>query len=121
MKSAGKTIAAFCAVVFCFFAFLPGFLKSLFWGTMANNSGAREIIGIIEPLAVGSLLRNTLLIILIAASSTASATGWGQKATSRPFSRRAACFGPEGKCVRKPQAPELIIFSWDSLCSILFL
>ena len=66
MKSAGKTIAAFCAVVFCFFAFLPGFLKSLLWGKVANNSGAREIIGIIEPLAVGSLLRNTLLIILIA-------------------------------------------------------
>jgi hypothetical protein len=66
MKSAGKTIAAFCAVVFCFFAFLPGFLKSLFWGTVANNSGARDIIGIIEPLAVGSLLRNTLLIIVIA-------------------------------------------------------
>lgn len=65
MKSAGKTIAAFCAVVFCFFAFLPGLLMSLLWGTLANNSGARDIIGIIEPLAVGSLLRNTLLIIVI--------------------------------------------------------
>jgi hypothetical protein len=66
MKSAGKTIAAFCAVVFCLFALLPGFLKSLFRGTLANNSGARDIIGIIEPLAVGSLLRNTLIIIVIA-------------------------------------------------------
>jgi hypothetical protein len=66
LKSAGKTIAAFCAVVFFLFALLPGLLKSLFWGSVANNSAARDAIGILEPVLVGSLLRNTLLVIVIA-------------------------------------------------------
>ncbi len=66
MKSAGKTIGAFCVVVFCLFALLPGFLKSLFWGSLANNSGARDIIGIVEPALVGWLLRTTLFVIVIA-------------------------------------------------------
>jgi hypothetical protein len=67
MKSAGKTIAAFCAVAFLLFALLPGFLKSLFWGPVANNSAARDAIGIIEPAVVSWLLRTTLLVAVIAA------------------------------------------------------
>jgi len=67
LKSAGKTIAAFFAAVFFIFALLPGLLKSLFWRSIANSSGIREALDIIEPAVVGSLLRNTLLVILIAA------------------------------------------------------
>jgi hypothetical protein len=67
LKSAGKTIAAFCAVVFFIFALMPGLLKSLFWGSVANNSGIRDALDILEPGIVGSLLRNMLLVILIAA------------------------------------------------------
>jgi hypothetical protein len=66
LKSAGKTIAAFCAAVFFIFALLPGLLKSLFWGSVANNSSIRDALDILEPSVVGSLLRNTLLVILIA-------------------------------------------------------
>ncbi len=65
LKSAGKTIAAFCAAVFFIFALLPGLLKSLFWGSM-TNSGIKDALDILEPGVVGSLLRNTLLVILIA-------------------------------------------------------
>ena len=66
LKSAGRTIAAFCAVVFVLCALLPGILKSLFWGSVANNSAARDSLDILEPLVVGSLLRNVLLVIVIA-------------------------------------------------------
>jgi hypothetical protein len=66
LKSAGKIIAAFCAVVFFIFALLPGLLKSLFWGPVGNNSAIRDALNLLEPLVVGSLLRNTLLVILIA-------------------------------------------------------
>jgi hypothetical protein len=67
LKSAGKTIAAFCAVVFFIFALLPGLLKSLFWGSVANSSSIRDGLNILEPVVVGSLLRNMLLVIVIAA------------------------------------------------------
>jgi hypothetical protein len=66
LKSAGKTIAAFCAVVFFIFALLPGLLKSIVWGSLANSSAVRDVLDIIEPVVVGSLLRNTLLVIIIA-------------------------------------------------------
>jgi hypothetical protein len=66
LKSAGKTIAAFCAAVFFIFALLPGLLKSLFWGSVANGSSIRDSLDILEPGIVGSLLRNMLLVILIA-------------------------------------------------------
>jgi hypothetical protein len=66
LKSAGKTIAAFCAVVFFIFALLPGLLKSLIWGSVSNGSVIRDALDLIEPVVVGSLLRNTLLIIAIA-------------------------------------------------------
>jgi hypothetical protein len=66
LKSAGKTIAAFCAVIFFLIALLPGFLKSLFWGPVAGNSTARDLLSIVEPGMVGTLLRNTLLVIIIA-------------------------------------------------------
>jgi hypothetical protein len=67
LKSAGKTIAAFCATAFIIFALLPGFLKSLVWGSVANSSVIRDALDILEPGVVGSLLRNTLLVIGIAA------------------------------------------------------
>ena len=67
LKSAGKTIAAFCAAVFFIFALLPGLLKSIFWGPIGNSSANRDALTLLEPLVVGSLLRNTLLVILIAA------------------------------------------------------
>lgn len=66
LKSAGKTIAAFCAVVFFIFALLPGLLKSLFWGPVGSNSAIRDALNLLEPLVVGSLLRNTLLVIVLA-------------------------------------------------------
>jgi hypothetical protein len=66
LKSAGKTIAAFCAVSFFLFALLPGLLKSLFWGPAANNSAIRDALNMLEPVVVGSLLRNTLLVIVLA-------------------------------------------------------
>jgi hypothetical protein len=66
LKSAGKTIAAFCAVLFFIFALLPGLLKSLFWGSVASSDAARELLSILEPGIVGTLLRNTLLVIIVA-------------------------------------------------------
>lgn len=66
LKSAGKTIAAFGVAVFFIFALLPGFLKSLIWGSVANTALIRDALSIIEPAVVGSLLRNTLLVIVIA-------------------------------------------------------
>ncbi len=65
LKSAGKVIAAVCTVAFLFFAFIPGLIKSIAWGNIANADAARDILDIIEPALVSSLLRNTLLMIII--------------------------------------------------------
>ena len=66
LMSAGKTIGAFSIALFFIFAMLPGFVKSLVWGSIAGNAAAREILTVVEPGLVGTLLRNTLLVILVA-------------------------------------------------------
>jgi hypothetical protein len=53
-------------VVFFVFALLPCLLKSLVWGSFSNGTALRDVLDVVEPLIVGSLLRNTLLVIVIA-------------------------------------------------------
>lgn len=65
MKSAGKAIAIICLLAFLLFAFVPGLIKSLAWGSIGNADAARDILDILEPALVGSLLRNTLLMAII--------------------------------------------------------
>ncbi len=65
LKSAGKVIAVVCVLAFLFLAFMPGLIKSLAWGSIGNTGAARDILDILEPALVGSLLRNTLLMMII--------------------------------------------------------
>jgi hypothetical protein len=65
LKSAGKVIAVVCVLAFLLFAFIPGLIKSFAWGSIANADAARDILDILEPVLISSLLRNTLLMIII--------------------------------------------------------
>ena len=98
MKSAGKVIAVVCTLTFFVFALLPGLLKSLFWGSISNSGATRDILSIIEPGVVGSLLRNTLIIILLTAVLYAAGYWMGARGEVRAVfkaSRASAQQDPE--------------------------
>jgi len=65
LKTAGMIIAIICILAFLFFAFTPGLIKSLAWGYIGNHDAARDMLDILEPALIGSLLRNTLLMAII--------------------------------------------------------
>lgn len=62
LKTSGKIIVIICILAFLFFAFTPGLIKSLAWGYIGNHDAARDVLDILEPALVGSLLRNALLV-----------------------------------------------------------
>ena len=85
VMSAGKAIAGTGVVAFFVFALLPGLLKSIYWGSVA---GIRDILTAIEPEVTGSLLRNTVLLILLAAALYAAGF-WMERQSETPLSRAA--------------------------------
>ncbi len=65
LKSAGKTLALACVLALVLFVLLPGIVRSFFW-TEVVKGGAADVWNMVEPAAVGLLLRNTLIALALA-------------------------------------------------------
>jgi len=74
LKSAGKAMAVAGTATFFVFAFLPGLIRSLYWGSIANDPSIKDLLVMIAPMIATSLLRNTLLLLVLAAALYAA--GW---------------------------------------------
>ena len=66
LKSAGKIILVMCVIAFILFLIMPSILESVMWSSI--NSGVnRDVVFVAEPRASGTILVNTLIMILFGA------------------------------------------------------
>jgi hypothetical protein len=66
LKSAGKIILVMGVIAFIVFLFLPAVVKSVMWASISSDLG-RDVTYVIEPRITGTILVNTLIIVLFGA------------------------------------------------------
>jgi hypothetical protein len=66
LKSAGKIILVMGVIAFIAFLFLPAVVKSVMWASISSDLG-RDVTYVIEPRITGTILVNTLIIVLFGA------------------------------------------------------
>jgi hypothetical protein len=66
LKSSGKIILVMGVVAFVVFLFMPSVVKSVMWGSISSDLG-RDITYVVEPRIIGTILVNTLIVILFGA------------------------------------------------------
>ncbi len=66
LKSAGKIILVMGVIAFIIFLFLPSVVKSVMWASISSDLG-RDVTYVVEPRITGTVLVNTLIIVLFGA------------------------------------------------------
>ena len=66
LKSAGKIILIMGVIAFIAFLFLPSIVKSVMWASISSDLG-RDVTYVIEPRIMGTVLVNTLIVVLFGA------------------------------------------------------
>lgn len=66
LKSAGKIILILGVIAFIVFLFLPSVVKSVMWASISSDLG-RDVTYVIEPRVTGTILVNTLIVVLFGA------------------------------------------------------
>lgn len=66
LKSAGKIILIMSVIAFIVFLFMPSVVKSVMWASISSDLG-RDVTYVVEPRITGTILINTLIIVLFGA------------------------------------------------------
>lgn len=63
LKSAGKIVLIMGVVAFIIFLFMPSVIKSVMWASISSDLG-RDVTYVVEPRITGTILVNTLIVVL---------------------------------------------------------